>query len=136
MSSFCKLALGKELGSQLSSTKAEWNIPHKWLNISKFYKDNQAMTKLENSILINCENNKNLKSKEFSFSIEFAMFKAFVLYFSNSKLNTFIFTLSKWYNSNTTIIHGILSFIHFLASYAHLQFFEQWNFFAAVILSL
>lgn len=42
------------------------------------------MAMLENSILINCENNKNLKSKEFYFLISSAMLNALDLYFSIS----------------------------------------------------
>lgn len=45
---------------------------------------NHGIAMLENKILMNCENSKNLKSNEFYFFISSAILSAFDLYFSMS----------------------------------------------------
>ena len=66
----------------------------------------QGIAILENNILINWENNKNLKSREFYFFIYSAILSAFDLYFSISIKNTLILTLTKWYSNKKIMIQG------------------------------
>ena len=64
------------------------------------------MAMLEKRILMNWENSKNLKSREFYRFIDLAISKALPLYFSITMWNTFTFTRTKWYTNKMIISHG------------------------------
>lgn len=67
----------------------------KGIQIEKLWTD-QEMIMFEKRILMNWEKRRNLKSRDSSPFIEFAISKAFFLYFSMENAKTLIFTFTKW----------------------------------------